>query len=112
MLMPYRHAAQGYIFGRPIMPEELTAWPYAHRRRHVMDAINALAPFSDAPHEPNYAVENRIAAAAAGASPLESIWDCIEDALDALPVKWRNTINSDEWTATRSTQRRTAAGRP
>ncbi|MCV7441819.1 3-hydroxyacyl-[acyl-carrier-protein] dehydratase FabA [Mycobacterium paraense] len=100
--VPYRHAAQDYIFGRPIMPDELAAWPYAERRRRVMDAINALAPFSDAPHEPNYAVEDRIAAAAPGASPLESIWDCIEDALDALPADWRNTIGSDQWVATRS----------
>jgi 1-acyl-sn-glycerol-3-phosphate acyltransferase len=100
--VPYRHAAQDYIFGRPIMPDELAAWPYAERRRRVMDAINALAPFSDAPHEPNYAVEDRIAAAAPGASPLESIWDCIEDALDALPADWRNTIGSDQWAATRS----------
>lgn len=100
--VPYRQAAQDYIFGRPIMPEELAALPYAHRRRHVMDAINALAPFSDAPHEPNSAVEDRIAAVAPGASPLQSIWDCIEDALDALPVDWRATIDSDQWTATRS----------
>jgi hypothetical protein len=76
-----------------------------------MDAINALAPYSDAPHEPNYVAEKRIAAAAPGASPLESIWVCIEDALDALPVEWRNTINSDDWTAARTTQRPTATGR-
>ncbi|OBI86322.1 beta-ketoacyl synthase N-terminal-like domain-containing protein [Mycobacterium sp. 1245805.9] len=103
--VPYRHGAQDYIFGRPIMPDELAAWPYAERRRRVMDAINALAPFGDAPHEPNYAVEDRIAAAAPGASPLESIWDCIEDALDALPADWRSTIGGDEWMATRSTRR-------
>jgi hypothetical protein len=65
-----------------------------------MDAINALAPFSDAPHEPNCAAEERIAAA--GASHLDSLWDCIEDALDDLPVDWRNAIGSDEWAATRS----------
>ncbi|OBI55009.1 beta-ketoacyl synthase N-terminal-like domain-containing protein [Mycobacterium sp. E787] len=103
--VPYRHAAQDYIFGRPIMPDELAAWPYAERRRRVMDAINALAPFDDAPHEPNCAVEDRIAAAAPGASPLESIWECIEDALDALPVDWRSTISDDEWAATRSSPR-------
>lgn len=102
--VPYRHAAQDYIFGRPIMPDELAGWPYAERRRRVMAAVNALAPFSDAPHEPNYAVEDRIAAAAPGASPLESIWDCIEDALDALPADWRSTIGTDEWMATRSTR--------
>jgi len=107
--VPYRHAAQDYVFGRPIMPEELTAWPYAQRRRRVMDAINALAPFSDAPHEPNQAVENRIAAAVPGASPLESIWECIEDALDGLPVNWRDTIGGEGWMATRSTQRHSAA---
>ena len=109
--VPYRHAAQDYIFGPPIMPDELTAWPYVDRRRRVMDAINALAPYGDAPHEPNYAVEKRIAAAAPGASPLESIWVCIEDALDALPVDWRNTINSDDWTGARTTQRPTTTGR-
>jgi hypothetical protein len=94
--VPYRHAAQDYIFGRPIMPEELTAWTYADRRRRVMDAINALAPFSDAPHEPNYAVENRIAAAAPGAPTLATIWECFEDALDALPVHWRDTLHRDQ----------------
>ncbi len=105
---PYRHAAQDYIFGRPIMPDELAAWPYAERRRHVIDAINTLAPFSDAPHEPNYTVEERIAAAAPGASPLESIWDCLEDALDALPAGWRNTISDEDWAATRSAPSRSA----
>jgi hypothetical protein len=102
--VPYRYAAQDYIFGRPIMPEELTALPYAQRRRHVMDAIDALAPFDDAPHEPNYAAENRIAAVVPGAEPLESIWVCIEDALDALPVDWRNAIGSDAWAGTQTTQ--------
>ncbi len=113
--VPYRHTAQDYIFGRPIMPEELAGWPYADRRRRVIDAINALAPFSDAPHEPNEAVEKRIAAAAPGASPLESIWCCIEDALDSLPVTWRDTIGDDGWAAARSTPRDSAAatmGRP
>lgn len=101
--VPYRHAAQDYLFGRPIMPEELRAWPYAHRRRLVMDAINGLAPFSDAPHEPNRSVEDRIAAAAPGASPLESVWDCFEDALDGLPVDWRDAAGADAWAAARST---------
>ena len=105
--VPYRQAAQDYIFGRPIMPEELTALLYPDRRRYVIDAINALAPFSDAPHEPNYAAENRIDAAFPGASPLESIWGCIEDALDALPVDWRDTIGSDDWTAARSAPQHT-----
>jgi hypothetical protein len=106
--VPYRQAAQDYIFGRPIMPEELTTLLYPDRRRCVIDAINALAPFSDAPHEPNYAAENRIAAAFPGAAPLESIWGSIEDALDSLPVDWRTTIGSDEWTAARSAQQHTA----
>ena len=112
--VPYRYTAQDYLFGRPIMPEELAAWPYADRRRRVIDAINALAPFSDAPHEPNEAVEKRIVAAAPGASPLESVWHCIEDALDALPVDWRETIGDDGWAAARSTPRDSAAtiGRP
>jgi hypothetical protein len=111
--VPHGQAAQDYIFGRPIMPEELAAWPYADRRRRVMDAINALAPFSDAPHPPNYAVQNRIAAAAPEASALESIWLCVEDALDSLPVNWRSTISSEQWAETvkaRSTQRHTADG--
>lgn len=102
--VPYRQAAQDYIFGQPIMPDELRALGYAHRRRHVIDAINALAPFSDAPHEPNLPLERKIAAVAPGAPPLESVWDCIEDALDALPVNWRSTISIDDWMATRSTQ--------
>ncbi len=95
--VPYGHAAQDYIFGRPILPEELRDRPYAELRRYVMDAINALAPFSDAPHAPNYDVESRITAAAPGASPLESVWFCIEDALDSLPVDWRNLIADEEW---------------
>ncbi|MCV7409105.1 hypothetical protein AWC05_06095 [Mycobacterium florentinum] len=107
--VPYRHAAQDYIFGTPIMPDELSASPYAHRRRRVIDAINALAPFGDAPNPPNQAVENRIAAAAPGASPLESVWACIEDALDALAMRWRDMIGSDQWSAVRSTQPRNAA---
>ncbi|QLL05502.1 beta-ketoacyl synthase N-terminal-like domain-containing protein [Mycobacterium vicinigordonae] len=94
--VPYRHAAQDYIFGRPITTEELTAWTYANRRRRVMDAINALAPFSDAPHEPNYSVENRVAATAPDTPTLESIWGCLEDALDALPVDWRGTVHRDQ----------------
>ncbi|MEE6139283.1 beta-ketoacyl synthase N-terminal-like domain-containing protein [Mycobacterium sp. 050128] len=97
--VPYRQAAQDYIFGRPIMPEELSASPYAHRRRLVIDAINELAPFSDAPNPPNPVVENRIAAAAPGASPLESIWACIEDALDSVGVNWREMISAEQWTA-------------
>ena len=95
--VPYGHAAQDYIFGRPILPEELRGRPYAELRRYVMDAINALAPFSDAPHAPNYDVESRITAAAPGASPLESVWFCIEDALDSLPVDWRNLIADEDW---------------
>lgn len=101
--VPYRHAAQDYIFGRPIVPEELSASPYAHRRRRVIDAINGLAPFSDAPNPPNHAVEKRIAAAAPGASPLDSIWDCLED---ALPANWRDMISTEQWAAARSAQRR------
>lgn len=97
--VPYGHAAQDYIFGRPILPEELRGLPYAELRRHVMDAINALAPFSDAPHTPNYDVQSRITAVAPGASPLESVWFCIEDALDALPVDWRTMIADDDWEA-------------
>lgn len=100
--VPYRHGAQDYIFGRPIMPEELSASPYAHRRHRVIDAINGLAPFSDAPNPPNLAVENRIAAAAPGATPLASIWACIEDALDTVALNWRDVINTDQWMATRA----------
>lgn len=95
--VPYGHAAQDYIFGRPIEPEELRGRPYAELRRHVIDAINDLAPFSDAPHAPNYDVESRVTAAAPGASPLESVWHCIEDALDSLPVDWRSMIAAEDW---------------
>ncbi|TXH25645.1 MAG: hypothetical protein E6R06_08710, partial [Mycobacterium sp.] len=100
--VPYGHTAQDYIFGRPILPEELRGMPYAELRRYVMDAINGLAPFSDAPHAPNYDVESRITAAAPGASPLESVWFCIEDALDALPVDWRNLVSDGEWEMVRA----------
>lgn len=100
--VPYGHAAQDYIFGRPILPDELRGMPYAELRRYVMDAINGLAPFSDAPHPPNYDVESRITAAAPGASPLESVWFCIEDALDALPVDWRNLVSDGEWEMVRT----------
>ncbi|SPM37634.1 polyketide synthase [Mycobacterium rhizamassiliense] len=106
--IPYRHAAQDYIFGRPIMPDEVASWPYAERRRRVIDAINALAPFGDAPHEPNTAVENRINARVPGAQPLEAIWACIEDALDGLGVNWRDMVGGDKWEAARSTGRHTA----
>ncbi|WP_322857901.1 beta-ketoacyl synthase N-terminal-like domain-containing protein [Mycobacterium shigaense] len=106
--VPYRHAAQDYIFGRPIMPDELAGWAYAQRRHRVIDAINALAPFSDAPHEPNVAVEQRInARVPPDATPLESVWACIEDALDGLAANWRDMIG-DDWAAARSTQRHTA----
>jgi hypothetical protein len=113
--VPYGHAAQDYIFGRPILPDELRGMPYAELRRYVMDAINGLAPFSDAPHPPNYDVESRITAAAPGASPLESVWFCIEDALDALPVDWRNLVSDGEWGGIVNicgSQRRPAEPRP
>ncbi|CAJ1506212.1 beta-ketoacyl synthase N-terminal-like domain-containing protein [[Mycobacterium] kokjensenii] len=95
--VPYGHTAQDYIFGRPILPSELADRPYAELRRYVMDAINGLAPFSDAPNPPNPEVQRRIAAAAPDAEPLESVWLCIEDALDALPVDWRTMIAETEW---------------
>lgn len=100
--VPHGHAAQDYIFGRPILPEELTARPYAELRRYVMDAINALAPFGDHPNPANHEVADRITAAVPGAAPLDSIWLCIEDALDALPVDWRAMIGGEEWSAARA----------
>ncbi|GAB3029377.1 beta-ketoacyl synthase N-terminal-like domain-containing protein [Mycobacterium bourgelatii] len=110
--VPYRHAAQDYIFGRPILPDELRALPYAHRRSRVLEAINDLAPFSDAPNEPNYPAESRIAMAAGGASPLESIWVYINDALDGLPVDWRTTLSEGNWPGTCPTQGHFASARP
>jgi 3-oxoacyl-(acyl-carrier-protein) synthase/3-hydroxymyristoyl/3-hydroxydecanoyl-(acyl carrier protein) dehydratase len=95
--VPYRHATQDYIFGSPIMPDELAALPYVQRRTRVLNAINALAPITDAPHQPNTAAEARITAATAGLAPLDSIWAAIEDALDALPVDWRNSPGSQDW---------------
>ncbi|MCV7077366.1 beta-ketoacyl synthase N-terminal-like domain-containing protein [Mycobacterium szulgai] len=95
--VPYRHAAQDYIFGSPILPDELGALPYAARRTRVLDAINALAPVTDAPHEPNPAAEARIAAAAMALTPGQEIWAAIDDALDALPVEWRHQPGYAEW---------------
>lgn len=107
--VPYRHAAQDYIFGRPIMPEEVAAWPYAQRRSRILKEINSLAPYNDAPHTPNLAAESRIAEAAPGLPPLEEIWACIEDALDGLGPDWRETIPAAQWAATRSAPQGTAA---
>ena len=41
---PLHQTGQSYTFGRPILPEELGALPYAERRACVLDGINALAP--------------------------------------------------------------------
>jgi hypothetical protein len=41
--------------------------------------------------------------------PLESVWECFEDALDGLPVSWREAPGADEWAAIRSTRRSAAA---
>jgi hypothetical protein len=90
--VPYGHAAQDYIFGAPIMPEELAALPYAQRRQRVLTAINALSPVFDAPHSPNPAVSDRVEAAAPGAQELVSVWAAIEDALGALEVPSEEAI--------------------
>jgi 3-oxoacyl-(acyl-carrier-protein) synthase/3-hydroxymyristoyl/3-hydroxydecanoyl-(acyl carrier protein) dehydratase len=84
--VPYGHTAQDYIFGAPIMPQELAALPYAQRRQRVLSAINALAPVYDAPHAPNVAVAKRIEALAPEAPPLVAIWAALKDALDGLGV--------------------------
>lgn len=99
--VPYRHTAQDYIFGSPIMPDELTPLPYAARRTRVLNAINALAPISNTPHEPNPAAESRIRAAAPDLAPSHAIWAAIEDALDALPVAWRDHPGYGDWLDTR-----------
>lgn len=83
---PYRHTGQDYIFGPPIQPDELAALPYARRRTRVVDAINALAPSSDSPHEPNLAVEARIDSTTVGLAPHDVVWAVVEDALNALPA--------------------------
>lgn len=95
--VPYRHAAQDYIFGSPIMPGELAALPYAQRRTRVLNAINALAPITDEPHEPNLAVEARIRAAVTDLAPLDAMWAVIEDALDDLAVTWRDAAGYSDW---------------
>ena len=41
---PLRYARQDIYLGRPIFPDELSALPYAERRRHLLDAINTLGP--------------------------------------------------------------------
>ncbi len=41
---PVDMGRQDVWFGRPILPEELSAWTYGERRQRVMDAINALGP--------------------------------------------------------------------
>ncbi|WP_204080229.1 beta-ketoacyl synthase N-terminal-like domain-containing protein [Mycobacterium riyadhense] len=94
---PYRHAAQDYICGAPIMPDDLAALPYAQRRTRVLQAINALAPISDAPHQPDLAAHERIAAATSGLSPREAVWATLEDALEALPIPWRQAPGADQW---------------
>jgi 1-acyl-sn-glycerol-3-phosphate acyltransferase len=45
--VPVGYGSQDYFFGRPILPEELRAVPYADRRRVVLDAINALGVSAD-----------------------------------------------------------------
>jgi hypothetical protein len=42
--LPRDHARQDYVIGRPIAASELRGLPYAERRRHVLDAMNGLAP--------------------------------------------------------------------
>ncbi|WP_269210885.1 beta-ketoacyl synthase N-terminal-like domain-containing protein [Mycobacterium simiae] len=101
--VPYRHTAQDYIFGKPILAEELRTLPYARRRRHVLNAINALAPPSDAPHEPNLAVESRLAATDAHTDSGDAAWAAIEDALDGLPVDWTTSKSRQQWRKMRPT---------
>ncbi|ORJ62627.1 beta-ketoacyl synthase N-terminal-like domain-containing protein [Mycobacterium simiae] len=95
--VPFRHTAQDYIFGKPIAPEELRALPYARRRRHVLNAINSLAPRSDAPHEPNLAVASRLAATDGDTDSGDAVWAAIEDALDGLPVDWTTSMSRQQW---------------
>jgi 3-hydroxymyristoyl/3-hydroxydecanoyl-(acyl carrier protein) dehydratase len=95
--VPYGHAAQDYIFGAPLMPEELAALPYAARRQRVLTAINGLAPAFDTPHSPNAAVAARVEAAMPGADPLIAVWAAIEDALDDVHPRWREELGGEEW---------------
>lgn len=41
---PVGFGSQDYYFGRPILPGELRALPYAERRRAILAAINGLGP--------------------------------------------------------------------
>lgn len=44
---PIGFAKQRYVFGKPILPDELRRLPTADRSRHVVAALNALPPRSD-----------------------------------------------------------------
>jgi len=50
--VPVGHGTQDIYIGRPIMPAELSALPYAERRAYVLAATNALGP-SVASERPN-----------------------------------------------------------
>ena len=58
---PMGYCKQDYHIGRPIMPEELEAMPYAERRKVVMAAINGLGPLNSEevplPPDPDFARE-------------------------------------------------------
>jgi 1-acyl-sn-glycerol-3-phosphate acyltransferase len=42
--LPLGYGRQDYHLGRPLLPEELSALPYAERRRVVLAALNGVAP--------------------------------------------------------------------
>lgn len=41
---PYENGKQDYIFGTPVLPEQLKSLPYGQRPRFIMDKINTLGP--------------------------------------------------------------------
>jgi hypothetical protein len=59
---PVGYGKQDYYVGRPILPEELAALPYAERRKSVIKAINSLGPPNkeEVPNPPNPAFAEKV----------------------------------------------------
>lgn len=83
---PIGYGRQDYHIGRPIMPDELRALPYAQRRKMIMDRINGLGPAVDkeTPLPPNPDFASNVAAwkKKTGASEEQAV---LFKALEMLP---------------------------
>jgi len=108
--VPYRHAAQDYIFGPPIMPDELTAWPYGDRRRRVMDAITRW-PRTAMRHTSRITLWRNGSLLPLRVRPPRVDMGLYRRRAGCSSVDWRSTISSDDWIAARTTQRPTTTGR-